>query len=404
MSKLKSRFIVFLVAVLLLSGCSNQTTDKPEQTTTTTPLSQTETSVPETTENTTSSSQTETSAPEISGTTTSSSQMETSVPETSGTTTSLSQTETSVPETLETTISSSQTETSVSETSETVAETKPPIAEEPYMKQFENDITELLPDGAETKRDGLTYPKFAKYSYFSTTAGRDTGVNVLLPPNYSEEKEYPVLYILHGFYDNESWMARPVVNLSAIYNNLLADGEAEEMIIVLPYIFCDKDMPYCTGMDLKNCLAYDNFINDLTTDLMPFIESKFSVAKGRENTAITGFSMGGRESLFIGFERPDLFGYIGAVCPAPGLVQLPGSFMHPGQMKSEDMVFSENAPYVLFVSSSRSDGVVGNNPDTYRKIMIKNDVKFLSHVMNKTGHDHTSVKPHLYNYLKMLFK
>ena len=370
MSKLKSRFIIFLVAVLLLSGCSNQTTEKSEQTTTTTPSSQTEASVSETSETTTSSSQTETS----------------------------------VPETSETTTSSSQTETSVPETTETTVETKPPIQEEPYMKQFENSITELLPDGAEAKREGLTYPKFTKYSYFSKTAGRDTGVNVLLPPNYSEEKEYPVLYILHGFYDNESWMARPVVNLSTIYGNLLADGEAEEMIIVLPYIFCDKNMPYCTGMDLKNCLAYDNFINDLATDLMPFIESKFSVAKGRENTAITGFSMGGRESLFIGFERPDLFGYIGAVCPAPGLVKLPGSAMHPGQMKSEDMVFGENTPYVLFVSSSRSDGVVGSNPDNYRKIMIKNDVKFLSHVMNKTGHDHTSVKPHLYNYLKMLFK
>ena len=289
-------------------------------------------------------------------------------------------------------------------TSATVAETEEPIQEEPYMKQFENSITELMPDGAEEVRDGIAYPKFTRCSYFSSTAGRDTNVNVLLPPDYSEDKEYPVLYILHGFYDNEAWMARPVVNLSTIYNNLLADGEAEEMIIVLPYIFCDKDMPYCTGMDLKNCLAYDNFINDLTTDLMPFIESEFSVAKGRDNTAITGFSMGGRESLFIGFERSDLFGYIGAVCPAPGLVELAGSAMHPGQMKAEDMAFGENEPYVVFISSSKADGVVGNNPDSYRKIMMNNSVEYLSHVMTNTGHDHTSVKPHLYNFLKMLFK
>lgn len=289
-------------------------------------------------------------------------------------------------------------------TSATAVETEEPIQEEPYMKQFENSITELIPDGAEAERDDVLYPDFKSYSYFSNTTGRDTNVNVLLPPDYSEDKEYPVLYILHGFYDNETWMARPVVNLSTIYNNLLADGDAEEMIIVLPYIFCDKDMPYCTGMDLKNCLAYDNFINDLTTDLMPFIESEFSVAKGRENTAITGFSMGGRESLFIGFERSDLFGYIGAVCPAPGLVEIEGSAMHPGQMKAEDMAFDENDPYVVFISSSKSDGVVGSNPDSYRKIMTDNGVPYLSHVLEKTGHDHTSVKPHLYNYLKMLFK
>ena len=272
------------------------------------------------------------------------------------------------------------------------------------MEQFADMIMELPPDGYEEPIEGITYSEFRKYTYYSTTAERDTNVNVLLPSDYSEEKEYPVLYIMHGFYDNERWMARPVVNLSTIYGNLLANGEAEEMIIVLPYIFCDKNMPYCTGMDIANCLAYDNFINDLITDLMPFIESEFSVAKGRENTAITGFSMGGRESLFIGFRRPDLFGYIGSACAAPGLVESPGYPMHPGQMTEDEMSFSENEPYLIFISSSKADGVVGSNPDNYRRIMTENNVEYLSHVMARTGHDHTSVKPHLYNFLKMLFK
>lgn len=278
------------------------------------------------------------------------------------------------------------------------------IQEVSYMEQFKNIIAELPPDGYEEQLEGVTYSGFEKYTYYSSTAERDTNVNVMLPPDYSEDKEYPVLYILHGFYDNEGWMARSVVNLGTIYGNLLAKGEAEEMIIVLPYIFCDKNMPYCTGMDLANCLAYDNFINDLTTDLMPFIENEFSIAKGRENTAITGFSMGGRESLFIGFQRPDLFGYIGSVCAAPGLVEIPGSPMHPGQMTEDEMTFTENNPYLIFISSSEADGVVGNSPDSYRKIMTENEVEYLSHVMARTGHDHTSVKPHLYNFLKMLFK
>ena len=304
----------------------------------------------------------------------------------------------------------SQTTTSVETTvtttkiiTEITTETKE-IQEEPYMEQFKDIITELPPEGYEETLENVAYSEFKKYTYYSSTAGRDTNVNVLLPPNYSDDKEYPVVYIMHGFYDNEGWMTRPVVNLKTIYGNLLANGEAEEMIIVLPYIFCDKNMPYCTGMDLENCFAYDNFINDLTTDLMPFIESEFSVAKGRENTAITGFSMGGRESLFIGFKRPDLFGYIGSVCAAPGLVEVPGSAMHPGQMTKEEMTFAENIPYLIFVSSSESDGVVGSSPDTYRKIMTRNEVEYLSHVMKSTGHDHTSVKPHLYNFFKMLFK
>ena len=273
------------------------------------------------------------------------------------------------------------------------------------MNLYEDMIKELPPEGYDKKREGIEYPEFKKYSYYSRTAERETNVNVLLPVNYDESREYPVLYILHGFYDNEDWMARDVVALSTVLTNLQHDGEAKEMIVVLPYIFCDKDMPYCTGMDMANCLAYDNFINDLTSDLMPFIEETFSVSKNRENTAITGFSMGGRESLFIGIKHPELFGYIGAVCPAPGLVNIPGSAMHPGQLESSEMRFSEeNKPYVLLISSSKADGVVTGSPDSYRNILTENGEMYLSHIMKNTGHDHTSVKPHLYNYFRMIFK
>lgn len=288
----------------------------------------------------------------------------------------------------------------------TTATEKTTIAEqeEPDMEKYQLMITELPPQGYDEKRENIEYSAFEKYTYFSSTAERDTGVNVLLPPNYSEEKEYPVLYILHGYYDNEDWMTRDTVGINTILANLCADGEAAEMIVIAPYIYCSKDMPYCTQMDLQNSLNYDNFINDLTTDLMPFIESKFSVAKGRENTAITGFSMGGRESLYIGFRHPELFGYIGAVCPAPGLVPVENSPMHPGQMQPEEMIFSENLPNLLLISSSDSDGVVATFPDEYRKILQENNTAFVSHKMASTGHDSSSVKPHLYNFLRMIFQ
>lgn len=272
------------------------------------------------------------------------------------------------------------------------------------MEKYKDIITELAPEGITEKRDGVNYPEFQRLTYYSSTAERDTPVNVLLPADYSEDKEYPVLYILHGYYDNENWMAREIVGISAMLSNLCADGDAEEMIVVLPYIYCSKDMPYCTGMDLQNSLNYDNFINDLTTDLMPFIESSFSVAKGRENTAVTGFSMGGRESLFIGISRPDLFGYIGAVCPAPGLVPISGSAMHPGQLREDDMIFEENAPFVLLISASKTDGVVNGYPADYRDSFTLNGVENLWHQMQSTGHDHTSVTPHLYNFMRMIFK
>ena len=273
---------------------------------------------------------------------------------------------------------------------------------ETYMKKCEALLENEIPGEIMTKRtDEIEYPAFEKYYYYSSTAERDTPVNVLLPLGYSESEEYPVLYILHGYYDNEEWMARDNVNLSVMLNNLVADGLAKKMIVVLPYIYCSKDMQYCTGMDTVNTLNYDNFINDCLTDLMPFIEKTFSVAKGRENTAITGFSMGARESLFIGFSHPELFGYIGGVCAAPGLTEGTG---YPWQLKTDELSFKEGEePYVLLLSAAKGDGVVGNNPATYDALMTKNGVDHIWHEMTGTGHDASSVKPHLYNFFRMLF-
>lgn len=273
------------------------------------------------------------------------------------------------------------------------------------MDYYQSLVTEMQPEEIELQREGITYPEFHKYTYYSTTAGRETGVNVLLPPSYSTDRKYPVLYILHGYFDNEDWMARPEVNIRTMLPNLYATGEAREMIIVLPYIYCSKDAVHCTAMNLTNSLRYDNFINDLITDLMPFIENHFSVAKGRENTAITGFSMGGRESLFIGFSHPERFGYIGASCPAPGLVPVADSPMHPGQMDISQLVFPKKEPaYVLLLSAAQQDTVVGLFPHSYRNIFTQNKIEHIWHFMTQTGHDHMSVKPHLYNFFRMIFK
>lgn len=263
----------------------------------------------------------------------------------------------------------------------------------------------MPPEEIKRRRENVSYPGFRHFTYYSSTAERDTPVNVLLPTDYSEDKEYPVLYILHGYYGNEYSLADDSAYIATMLTNLCQDGEAAEMIVVLPYIYCSKDMPKCTGMDLRNSLNYDNFINDLITDLMPFIESTFSVAKGRENTAVTGFSMGGRESLFIGFSHPELFGYVGAVCPAPGLVRIEGSPMHPGQMKEEEMTFNERkSPFLLLISAAEKDNVVDTYPMDYRSVLLKNKTEHLWHPMSSTGHDNSSVVPHLYNFMRVIFK
>lgn len=262
-------------------------------------------------------------------------------------------------------------------------------------------ITALPPAGIFEPQDGVTYPEFWKYTYYSAATERETPVNVLLPPDYSEDRTYPVLYLLHGYFDNEDWMIRPAVCVSPLLSNLYARGEAEPMIVVCPYIYCSREMPHCTGMNLTNSLNYDNFIHDLTGSLMPFIEDHFSAAEGAENTAVTGFSMGGRESLFIGFTHPDRFGYVGAACPAPGLTPIPDSPAHPGQMAESAMHF--DAPHLLLITASKADGVVGRFPASYHDILLRNQTGHFWHELEDTGHDHTSVKPHLYHFVRRIF-
>lgn len=270
------------------------------------------------------------------------------------------------------------------------------------MEKYRNIMAELPPAGVFGESD--TPHGFVKHTYYSRTAERETGVNVLLPPDYTEDRAYPVLYFLHGYYDSEDWLLRDIPELNSMLACMYKSKDAEEMIVVCPYIFCSREKERCTEMTLENSLCYDNFINDLTTDLMPFVESSFSVSRGRENTAITGFSMGGRESLFIGFRRPDLFGYIGAAAPAPGLVPVENSAAHPGQLCEGEMTFADNSPKLLLITASDSDGVVGLFPKSYHHTLTLNKTEHLWHELKGTGHDASTVRPHLYNFCRMIFR
>ncbi|MDE7121443.1 MAG: hypothetical protein K2O42_04705, partial [Oscillospiraceae bacterium] len=288
------------------------------------------------------------------------------------------------------------------------AEVKPPstspsVTPVNYMNKMAESLSEYALDGCTEEYNWVTYGTLKKYQYYSTTRERTTNVNVLLPPNYSENKTYPVLYALHGYWENEDSLAE----MGAVRNmlsNLISTGDAEEMIVVFPYIYTSKTQESCSGLDLANSLNYDNFINDLTTDLMPYIEKNFSVKTGRDNTAITGFSMGGRESLFIGLTRSDLFGYVGAACPAPGLTPGGDPSMHPGQLQESQLKPAYDMPYLLMITGGGNDGTVGSQPSAYHNILTTNGVDHIWHSVTSGAHNASSVQPHFYNYLRFIFK
>lgn len=287
--------------------------------------------------------------------------------------------------------------TTAAETTTTVTSTTAPP---PAMEQLSAMIEETPPEEMIEAREGVEYPVFEKYYYQSQTAGRETGVNVLLPCHYTPEKQYPVLYVLHGSEDNEDWMADENVHISTLLTNLILDGKAKEMIVVSPYIYCDRDTPY-TVLNAEAFLSFDNFLNDLETDLKPFIEANFPVAEGRENAAVTGFSIGGRESMNIGFSHPEQFGWIGAICPASGVVSGTGE---PYLFTPEQFCFPEYSPYLLLISASAQDWAVGEIPYIYDRMLTENGTPHLFHEMQDYGHEVRAVTAHLYNFMRMIFQ
>lgn len=280
---------------------------------------------------------------------------------------------------------------------------KPVVSPSEYMKNAEESLSEYALAGCTEEYSWVKYGTLTKYQYYSTTRERMTNVNVLLPPGYSENEKYPVLYAMHGYWENEDSLAA-MGKVRNMLGNLMSTGDAEKMIVVFPYIYTSKEQENCSGLDLQNSLNYDNFINDLTTDLMPYINSNFSVKTGRENTAITGFSMGGRESLFIGLTRSDLFGYVGAACPAPGLTPGVDLSMHPGQLQENELKPAYDMPYLLMITGGGNDGTVGNQPSLYHNILNGNGAEHIWHEVSDGGHDASSVQPHFYNYLRFIFK
>ena len=146
----------------------------------------------------------------------------------------------------------------------------------------------------------------------------------------------------------------------------------------------------------KNNKAYDNFINLLVKEIMPYMSQNYSIYTDREHTAITGFSMGGRESLNIGFTRPDLFGYIGTMCPAPGLTT--------DQIKPENLRFTDVEPYMLFISAGSNDTLIWSTPAGYHEQLVKNNVTHIWHYVDGGDHGGKTIRPHIYNFIRYIFK
>ena len=153
--------------------------------------------------------------------------------------------------------------------------------------------------------------------YQSAVASDDRDYYVYTPAGYnpSDKKTYPVLYLLHGFSDEANgWTA--VGHANVILDNLIAQGKAKPMIIVMPLGYGTMEMIRLGWgawghQDVRN-ENFTKFAQALLTEVMPKVESEYRISKDRNSHAIAGLSMGGSESLLTGLNNLDKFAWVGA--------------------------------------------------------------------------------------------
>ncbi len=294
------------------------------------------------------------------------------------------------------------TESSTVEVESSEGEQEMEITEESQEIVESTDPYEM-PVSAILMQKGVLYGQIKEISYDSKTTGSTRKANIILPANYSEEKEYPVLYLLHGIGgDHNEWKGG---NPDRVVANAAAAGGTREMIVVIPNVRARANDGANPGdiYSMDHYLAFDNFINDLRDDLMPFIEENYSVATGKENTAIAGLSMGGRESLYIGFSMPETFGYIGAFTPAPGILPYTNFGVTEGGLFTEEsFTLPEGSDNYVMIVAGEQDTVVAGWPKSYHETLEKNGVEHV-YYETKGGHDFTVWRNALYNFVKNIF-
>lgn len=259
-----------------------------------------------------------------------------------------------------------------------------------------------VPEDYEEELDGYTYAEPKTITYYSKVSEADRKAVVYLPADYDANKEYPIMYLLHGIGGSENEWKSGLPEY--ITGNLNKEGKIPEMIIVCPNQLVQVPGEKMPGyyLDPGRFVMFNRMVDELRTSLIPYMEENYSIMEGRDNHAIAGLSMGGRTSLYCGFYMLDYFSYIGAFEPAPGILPY----------NAEDGLFTEDTfkipkeyqdTTLIMIQQGDNDNVVSDNPTKYHKALEKNGVR---HMFNNVpyGHDWNAWREGLYNFARRVFQ
>ena len=171
----------------------------------------------------------------------------------------------------------------------------------------------------------VPHGKVQEVRFWSKSTGELKRAFVYTPPAYDASKKtrYPVLYLQHGWGENEyAWFNQGKANL--IMDNLIAEGRIDPFIIVTTY-----GMTNDVVFGHMNEFTAEDFETVLCDELVPYVDANFKTKADKWNRAMAGLSMGGFETTLVTLRRPEMFGYYGL---------LSGGTYTPDQIKDPKQV------------------------------------------------------------------
>lgn len=208
---------------------------------------------------------------------------------------------------------------------------------------------------------------------------------VYTPADYGKDpsKRYPVLYLQHGWGENEtSWPVQGKV--AQIMDNLIADGEAEPMLVVMTYGLTNN-VKFGDRQGITDAMKALETV--LVDELIPYIDANFLTAADKEHRAMAGLSMGGMGTHAVTLARPEVFNYYGIMS---------GGIYTPEEIGSPDLVKH------VFISCGSKE-----NPDKVTEAvdaLKAAGYSAQSYVSPGTGHEFLTWRRSLHEMAPQLFK
>ncbi len=260
----------------------------------------------------------------------------------------------------------------------------------------------------------------SKVWYPSPTLGfEQRRMTVYTPAGYNEPpagrgaasrqlKRYPVLYLLHGAGGDENAWSE-LGRAAQILDNLIAQGKAEPMIVVMPN---GNGGQQAVPGEYPNSMVKPSFRNSRTMDgaveaafvpdVVNYVDSHYRTIADKQHRAIAGLSMGGFHSLYISANNPDTFGFVGLFSAAITRGNPQGDYAYIYQQLDDKLARQFANPPYYYIAIGDKDFLFKDNVD-YRHRLDKAGYRY-EYVETGGGHEWRNWRCYLNQFLPKLFK